>query len=104
MNKDKISALLSDYGMILVLILLFAIFSLSTFKKVAAEGSGAVNDGGVAACTGAGAGEVAATGAGAIADAVPKPSAGKAPLVSPPNDVAVAAGPPKLAAKGSAGG
>lgn len=41
MNKDKISALLSDYGMILVLILLFAIFSLSTFKEVAAEGSGA---------------------------------------------------------------
>jgi ribose transport system permease protein len=41
MNKEKFSTLLSDYGMILVLILLVFVFSLSTFKEVAAEGAGA---------------------------------------------------------------
>ena len=41
MNKEKFSALLSDYGMILVLLLLCAIFSVTTFEEVPAEGRGA---------------------------------------------------------------
>ena len=39
--KQKLSTLLSDYGMILVLALLFVIFSLTTFKEQTAEGYGA---------------------------------------------------------------
>ena len=41
MNKEKISALLSDYGMVLVLLLLCVVFTLTTFKEQPAEGLGA---------------------------------------------------------------
>ena len=41
MNKSKISSLLSDYGMLLVLFILCIVFTLSTFKEQPAEGSGA---------------------------------------------------------------
>jgi ribose transport system permease protein len=39
--KTKLSSFLTDYGMLLVLALLFVIFSLSTFKEQTAEGYGA---------------------------------------------------------------
>lgn len=41
MIKGKISSLLSDYGMILVLLILCAVFALTTFSEQPAEGSGA---------------------------------------------------------------
>jgi len=41
MNKSKLSTLLSDYGMILVLFILGIVFTLSTFKEQPAEGKGA---------------------------------------------------------------
>lgn len=41
MNKQKISALLSDYGMVLVLLLLCVVFTFTTFKEQPAEGYGA---------------------------------------------------------------
>ena len=41
MNKQKLSALLSDYGMILVLLILCIVFTFTTFKEQPAEGYGA---------------------------------------------------------------
>lgn len=41
MNKQKLSALLSDYGMVLVLLLLCVVFTFTTFKEQPAEGFGA---------------------------------------------------------------
>ena len=41
MNKGKFSAILSDYGMIIVLFILCIVFALTTFKEQPAEGYGA---------------------------------------------------------------